>query len=333
MTKIALTLACAEYDRIASLALGDIQPDGIDLTMLRLPVEEIFWRMLRYREFDVSEMSLSSYLMARSRSDDLLAIPVFPSRAFRHGCIFIHAHSGIHQAADLAGKRVGVPEYQMTAPLWQRALLQHDYGVHPRSITWLQGGLEQPGRDEKLQLTLPEEIDIRPISLQQTLSQMLLTGEIDALLTARIPSSFNLKTGGKQPIVQRLFPHYKQVEQDYFRRTGIFPIMHVIVIKKRILDEHPWVARNLFKAFVQAKDLLSQQMQETAALRLMLPWLNAELEATRDLMGNDFWPYGIEANRVTLNAAARYSHEQGLTPRQLTVEELFAPGMQEEYRI
>ena len=344
MTKIRLTLACSEYDRTAALISGDIEPEGISLNYLRLPVEEIFWRMIKHQEFDVSEMSFSSYMIHRSRADDFMAIPVFPSRFFRHSCIFINARAGIERPEDLVGKRVGVPEYQMTASLWQRALLQHEYGVHPSALRWFQGGLEEPGRVEKQTINLPTEIDIQPIGPTQTLSQMLKDGEIDALLSAHAPSSFYdndinamssntpLISGGNGQ-VRRLFPNYKEVEQAYFKKTGIFPIMHVIVLRKDVLEKHPWAARSFYKAFSLAKDQLFKQMADTVVLRLSLPWLFAELEETVRLMGSDFWPYGVEANIKTLEAATLYSHEQGLTPHKLDVEELFVPGTIDEFKI
>jgi 4,5-dihydroxyphthalate decarboxylase len=329
MAKIQLTLACGDYDRTSALALGDVEPEGIELNYLRLSAEEIFWRMLRHQEFDVAEMSLSSYLIHRSRNDDFTAIPVFPSRCFRHSCIFIHSGSGIKHPQDLIGKRVGVPEYQMTAPLWQRALLQHDYGVHPSTIQWFQGGLEQPGREEKERLNLPPNIVIQSLRADQTLSHMLEVGEIDALLSARIPSSFI----HNPEAVQRLFPAFKQIEQEYFHKTGIFPVMHVIVLRKEIIAKYPWAGGSLYKAFCQAKDQLFEQMAQTSALRLSLPWLIAEVEETQRLMRTDFWPYGIAANRKTLEAATLYSYEQGLTPRQLTVEELFLSSTLDAFRI
>jgi 4,5-dihydroxyphthalate decarboxylase len=329
MTSIQLTLACGEYDRTNALALHDIEPEGINLNYLRLPVEETFWRMLRHKEFDVAEMSLSSYLIHRSRNDDFIALPVFPSRCFRHSCIFINASSGIERPEDLRGKRVGVPEYQMTAPLWQRALLQHDYGVHPSTIHWFQGGLEQPGREEKEQLHLPSDIAIQAIKPEQTLSHMLEHGEVDALLSARIPSTFSSAHG----LVRRLFPDFKKTEQEYFSKSGIFPIMHVIALRKDIVEKYPWVGGTLFKAFCLAKDRLFEQMRQTAALYVSLPWLIAEIEETQRLMGTDFWPYGVEPNRTTLEAAVQYSFEQGLIARKMIVEELFLPSTFDAFKI
>jgi 4,5-dihydroxyphthalate decarboxylase len=324
---LPLTLACGEYDRTIALALGDVRPNGIDLTYLRLPVEETFWRMTRHHEFDAAEMSMSSYLLRRSRGDDaVIAIPVFTSRFFRHSCLFVHADSGIERPEDLKGKRIGVPEYQMTAAVWIRGFLDDDYGVKPTDLTWYRGGLEQPGRVEKLTIDIPD-LDLRSIGEDQTLSAMLAAGELDALMGARAPSSFD----GVR--VKRIFPDFRTVEADYFRRTGIFPIMHTVVIRRDLLDRQPWVARSLYDAFSAAKDHAMAQIGNSVALHATLPWLIAEVEETRALLGDDFWPYGVEPNRETLEALARYSHEQGLAARRVPIEELFAPSTLDEYRI
>ena len=326
MNKLNLTLACWDYDRTKALMDGTVQVNGINLIALNQEVEETFWRMLQYQEFDVSEMSLSSYLMNLSRGNtDLVAIPVFPSRFFRHSCIFINKNSGIQQASDLKGKRIGVPEYQMTAALWIRGILHHEYGVAPSDVKWLNGGLEQTGRAEKLKLELPDNISIQPIKSDQTLNQMLEEGELDAIVSARAPSSF--LNGSSN--VGRLFPNYKEVEKDYYSRTGIFPIMHLVVIKKKILDEYPWVARNLYDAFLEAKRKCLEGLKQTAALRASVPWLVSEVEETIELMGGDFWPYGIENNRATLEAALQYSYEQGLSKKLLTISDIFASTTQD----
>jgi 4,5-dihydroxyphthalate decarboxylase len=324
---ISLTLACGAYDRTLPLALGDVRPAGIDLTYLRMPVEEIFWRMNRHLEFDASELSMSSYLLRRSRGDDrLLAIPVFTSRMFRHSCVFINASAGIRRPEDLRGKRVGLPEYQLTAAVWQRGFLQDDYGVTPTEVRWLQGGLEQPGRVEKLAIDIPG-LDITPIGATDTLSDLLARGDIDALIGPRTPSTFD----GQR--VVRLFPDYQAVEADYFRRTRIFPIMHAIVIRKDVLDRYPWVARSLFDAFSEAKDRTLRSFDDTSALRASLPWLTAAVEQARALLGHDFWPYGLEDNRLALEALVRYSHEQGLAAHPLPVDQLFVPSTLDEFRI
>jgi len=293
-------------------------------------VEETFFRMLRNREFDIAEMSLSSYTVSLFREHaPFIAIPVFPSRYFRHSCIYINRDSAIREPKDLIGKRVGNPEYQMTAPVWIRGILSDEYGVPAPSVTYLTGGEEEPGRSEKLALSLPPEIRVQPIAPTQTLSRALETGEIDALYTARMPSSYRGGSGR----VTRLFEDYHTVEQAYYRKTRIFPIMHTIAIRREIYEQNRWVAQSLFKAFSQAQQAVYRDFQETAALRFMLPWLHRHVEETQQLMGTDFWPYGLQPNLPTLNTFLRYHHEQGLSRRQLTPEELFAPETFESFKI
>lgn len=330
MSKLQLSLACRNYDRTSALLEGRIQVDGIDLTWLNLPVEETFFRMLRNREFDVSEMSLSSYTLSLFQEDPpFIAIPVFPSRFFRHSSIYVHAGSGIHEPKDLIGKKIGNPEYQMTAPVWIRGTMSDEYGVPVNSATYLSGGEEQPGREEKIALSLPAEIRAEAIPRTRTLSTMIESGEIDALYTARAPSTYRGGNGN----VRRLFPGYRAVEQDYYRKTGIFPIMHVIAIRRAIYEKHPWVAQSLFKAFLAAQKEAYEALHETAALRIMLPWAVQETEETEQLMGTDYWPYGLEPNVKVLNTFLRYSFEQGLSRHQLTARELFAPETLESFRI
>lgn len=330
MGRLLLTLACPPYDRVRALQDGSVTPEGIDLNFLPMVVEEVFWRQLRHGEFDVSECSLSSYVMARSQGDDrFIAIPVFTSRFFRHGCIFVNTTKGITNPRDLKGKIVGVPEYQMTAAVWVRGFLQDDYGIYPHDIKWRSGGLENPGRADKISMSLPSEIHHEPIPTSKTLSYMLENGEIDALITARSPSCF---VNGS-PNVARLFPNYREVEEDYYRRTNIFPIMHTIVIKREIYEAHPWVAMSLYKAFCQAKQVATRDYNNSAALYVTLPWLTYEVERTRAIMGDDWWPYGIEPNRKTLETFLRYHYEQGLSVRRMTIEELFAPETMDEFKI
>ncbi|GAB7389162.1 ABC transporter substrate-binding protein [Bacillaceae bacterium] len=330
MSKLKLSFACWDYDRIRALTDGTVQPKGIELNWLNMPVEETFWRMMRHQEFDVSELSLSSYLIARDRGyPKFTAIPVFMSRFFRHSGIYINVHSGIKEPADLRGKRVGIPEYQLTACLWIRGYLHHDYGVPASDILWFTGGQEKPGRIEKVRLDLPPEIKIESIGPDKTLNEMLDSGELDAFIGPRAPSCFL----NGSPNVRRLFPNYVEVEKDYYRRTGIFPIMHVVAIKDEILEQHPWVAANLYQAFVEAKNKVYEGFNQTAALKVTLPWLVNEIERTKELMGEDFWPYGLEKNRKTLEAAVQYSYEQGLIKRKLAVEDLFAKSTLEEYTI
>ena len=330
MSKLRLTMACWNYDRTRALMDGSVRPDGIDLTYLNLPVEETFFRMLRHREFDVAEMSLSSYTVSMFREPrPFVAIPIFPSRFFRHNSIYINASAGIREPKDLVGKRIGTPEFQMTAPVWIRGILSDHYGVPVDSVTYWTGGEEEPGRDEKIKLDLPSTIRVQPIGPTQTLAAMLASGEIDALHTARMPSTF---AGGRGKVT-RLFPNFREVEQQYFRDTGIFPIMHAIVIRRDVYEQNRWIAQSLFKAFVEAQRQTYDDLYVTAALKAMLPWLTDHVEETRALMGDDYWSYGFARNRPTLATFLRYHHEQGLSKRLLTPEELFAPEAMESFRI
>jgi 4,5-dihydroxyphthalate decarboxylase len=327
---LPLTLACWRYDRTRAIFDGRVRPDGIDLTCLDLPVEETFFRMLRHHEFDVAEMSLSSYVVSCFAADPpFIAIPVFPSRFFRHSCIYVNAAAGIARPQDLAGRTVGTPEYQMTAPVWIRGILADDHGVPVDGVMYATGGLEEPGRPEKLALDLPPSIRIRRIGPDQTLSAMLAAGEIDALYTARAPSSFTAGDGR----VRRLFEDFAAVERDYFRRTGTFPIMHTVVIRRDVYQRRRWIAQSLTKAFVEAQRRAYDDLAQTAALAVMLPWLVAHLEETRREMGRDFWPYGFAPNAGTLATFLRYSHEQGLSPRRLAPEDLFAPETLDSFKI
>jgi 4,5-dihydroxyphthalate decarboxylase len=330
MKTLGLTLACWDYDRTRALMDGTVRPEGIDLNYLALPVEETFFRMLRHREFDCSEMSLSSYTASLgSENPPFIAIPVFPSRFFRHSCIFVSAKSGIRKPEDLKGKRVGVPEYQMTAPVWIRGILADDYGVKVTDVEHFSGGEEEPGRDEKLKIDLPSTIELSPIPAGKTLSRMLADGELDALLTARAPSTFHTQPDA----VKRLFPDYVDQEKAYYRRTKIFPIMHTVVIRREVYAANPWVAQSLAKAFGSAKARAYASYDQTAALPAMVPWLTAHIEEAKREMGADWWPYGVAANRQVLETFLRYHHEQGLSKRRLAPEELFAKETLESFKI
>jgi 4,5-dihydroxyphthalate decarboxylase len=323
-------MACWNYDRTRALVDGRVRPEGVELNYLALPVEETFFRMLRHREFDVAEMSLSSYVVSLSRPEHpFVAIPVFPSRFFRHSCIFVNAASDIREPKDLVGKKVGTPEYQMTAAVWIRGILSDDYGVATNSVTYYTGGEEQPGRPEKLALDLPSDIRVIRIGPDQTLSSMLASGDIDALYTARTPTTFQSGNGR----VKRLFEEFQSVERDYFRRTRIFPIMHTVVIRREVYERNPWIAQSLTKAFCAAQRETYEDLSQTAALKTMLPWLTAHVEETRREMGADFWPYGFQENRHTLATFLRYAYEQGLSKQVLEPERLFAPATLESFRI
>ena len=332
MAKLKLTLGCWNYDRTRALLEGRVQPDGIELNYLNMPVEETFFRMLRHREFDVAEMSLSSYTVSLFKEQrNFIAIPVFPSRFFRHSCVYVNAKSGIREPKDLIGRKIGNPEYQMTAPVWIRGILQDEYGVGVDTQTYYQGGEEEPIlRPEKLKLELPPNIKVAPIAAGKTLAGMLREGEIDALYTARMPSSYQ---AGKVDPVRRLFEDYMEVEQAYYRKTKIFPIMHTVAIRREIYEQYPWVAMNLYKAFAEAQRECYEDLYVTAALKTSLPWLTKHVEDARALMGDDFWPYGFARNRETLATFLRYHHEQGLSKRRLEPEALFAPETLESFVI
>ena len=322
MNKLNLSVATAPYDRVQALMNGSVVPEGINLNFLPMEVEEIFWRQMKHAEFDVSELSFSSYTLLKSKGDErFIAIPVFPSRFFRHSCIYVNNKKGIKKPEDLKGKIVGLPEWQLTAMVWQRGLLTEEYGVHLQDISWRRGGLETPGRVEKVSVRLPEGVHLESIGANQTLSNMLDTGEINAILSNRIPSCFI----NGSPNVARLFPNFREVEEDYFKRTGIFPIMHIIVIRRELYEANRWIAMSLYKAFCRAKDAVTSRFDIASALYMTLPFMIDEVERTRLTMGHDFWSYGIEPNRKTLETFFRIHHEQGLSDNLMTIEDVFAP--------
>jgi 4,5-dihydroxyphthalate decarboxylase len=320
---LRLSLACGDYDRTRPLVDGRVRPLGLDLTCLPMTIEEIFFRMARFREFDAAEMSLGSFLVSLSAGEEapFVAIPVFPSRSFRHSGIYVHAGSGIERPEQLVGRTVGVAEYQLTANVWIRGILAEHHGVPVGSVRYRTGGLHEPGRPEKLAVSLPADVDVAPIGPGRTLSDMLASGEIDALYTPRTPRSF----AEGHPGVARLFPDFRAVESAYFRRTGIFPIMHVVVIRADVYRRDRWVARSLMEAFAEARRIALTGLDETASLRYMLPWLPDDVASVRAVLGDDYWTYGLDGNETALAAIARYAFEQGLTPRPYAPRELFVP--------
>ncbi len=286
--------------------------------------------MLRYQEFDACELSMGSYLVDVDRgAGRFIAIPVFPSRAFRHSSIFINTDSGIREPKDLTGKRVGVPEYQMTMAVWVRGILQHHYGVSPEKMKWFTGGQEEPGRVDKVQHDYPPGIDIRSIGAEQTLSSMLESGQLDAMMSTYLPLPFMRHS----PKVRRLFPNFRDVEKEYYRQTRIFPIMHTVVLREEVYRKNPWVAQSLYKAFCDAKTRCQESMYEFSALKYMLAWSIAEMEEEREIFGEDLWPYGLEANRHVLETLVQYAHEHGLIKNRLDLKSLFAPNTLEDFKI
>ncbi len=329
MSHLHLTLACEDYDRTRRLKDGIIKPEGIELNYLVMSVEEIFWRMMKYEEFDVSELSMGAFLTAAARGHrPFIAIPVFPSRTFRHRCLFVNSGAGIERPQDLRGKRMGVPEYSMTAAVWLRGLFQHEYSIAPEEIHWIQAGEENPGRKDRIDFEMPAGVRLDSIG-DRTLNQMIDSGEIDAMMSPRMPTCFLEGS----PRVRRLFANYKQAEMNYFRKTGLFPIMHVIVIKRSLYEAAPWVAQTLYKAFCEAKDLCMRELYDTNILRVSLPWTSAEYEETRDLMTADYWPYGLEPNRMNLETLHGYLYEQGLIQQKLNLDDLFARETLEAFKI
>ncbi|KQS60722.1 4,5-dihydroxyphthalate decarboxylase [Geodermatophilus sp. Leaf369] len=318
MTRPLFTLAVQAYDRFQPLFDGRVRVAGAQLNCLDLPVEETFHRMVAHQEFEVAELSLSTYVLTLSRGAPFVAIPVFPSRAFRHSAVYVPEGSPVTEPAELAGGVVGVPEYQITAAVWVRGILAEHHGLPVSAVHWKTGGLDAPGRVEKIALDLPADVDVSPIGPEQTLSRMLADGELDAVVSARNPST--LGAG-----VRRLFPDSPAVEAAYFARTGVFPVMHVLAMRRDVYQQHRWLAQELVKACEEAKRVGLAGIAETAALPYALPWLWAEVERTRTALGEDWWPYGLERNRTTLETFLRYSHEQGLAPRRYEPEELFAP--------
>jgi 4,5-dihydroxyphthalate decarboxylase len=328
MTSVALTLACGNYDRVWPLRDGRVRPEGIDLNVLTLEPEECFWRMLHDAEFDAAEMSLASYAIARAHGDDrFVGVPVFLSRSFRHSTLYLPPGSSVTEPEALRGKRIGVPEYQMTAAVWVRGLLADEYGIGAEDVVWRTGGLEQAGRPERQRLDLPAGITVDPVS--DTLSAALLAGEIDALAAPRVPSVFRDPANG----VRRLWPDYAEREADYHRRTGIFPIMHMLVLRADVHRAHPWIAVSLYKAFEQAKKLALHGLADAPALRYTMPFLLDALERQEELFGPDPWPYGLAANRPTLDTFAGYLRQQGLVDTPFDPAELFAPSTRELSRI
>lgn len=303
--------------------------EGIELTCLLHEVEEIFFRFTKFREWECSEMSFGKYCSLRARGDEtLIGLPVFPSRSFRHSGIFVRKDGPVDNPSALAGARIGVPEWTVTATIYQRALLQHEYGVDLADISWVQGGINEPGRIETLPVKLPVGIEVRP-ERGRTLDQMLLDGDLDAILAPHPPAAFEDRSGR----VVQLFSDCSATEQVYYMRTGIFPIMHMIVLRRDVHEQYPWAAANLVTAFTLAKDRSIARMRDSTAPRTPLPWGAVHARAAEAVFGSDLWPYGIESNRTTIEAFLAYGHEQGITETHLEPEDLFTPSVRECYRV
>jgi 4,5-dihydroxyphthalate decarboxylase len=325
-----ITIACWGYDRTKPLEDGRVKVEGCDVTFIDLEPEEMFHRALHFEEFDATELSFSNYLTLTARGTcPYVAIPVFPGRRFRHNGIYINKKSGIREPKDLKGRIVGSPEYQVTASVWIRGILEDEYGVKPSDVRWRAGGLWEPNRTEKVTFAPPKAVELRRIGPDQTLSAMLETGEIDALIGPRAPSGFYKG----HPDIARLFPDYMTVEKDYFRRTGIFPIMHLLAVHKRKVAELPWLPASLFKAFEKAKNMAIERLLEENEPMVTYPWIDGVVAEAQAIMGKDYWPYGLEENRKTVETFLRYHYDQGLAERKLGIDEIFVPSTMVRSRI
>jgi 4,5-dihydroxyphthalate decarboxylase len=330
MVEVPITIACGNYDRTRALMDGRVKVEGCAVTYLPLYPEEIFFRAFRYQEFDVCELSFSSHIRTLAAGTSAYAgIPAFVSRMFRHSGIYVRADSGIEVPADLRGKRIGVPEYQITAVVWMRGMLQHEYNVAPAEIHWRSGGQEEPGRDERTPLKPIPGLDLEPIGRNETLVGLLRDRELDALFTARAPSSF-LRG---EPHIRRLFGDTRAAEQAYYKRTRLFPLMHLVGIRRDLVEKHPWLPTSVYKAFCEAKALAMTDLLDVNALTVTLPWLIPEAEATMAIMGKDFWAYGVHENMREITTLTQYAQEQGLIDRRVALEELFHSSMFEISRV
>jgi 4,5-dihydroxyphthalate decarboxylase len=321
MSDLPITMASGDYDRARALKDGSVRVAGCTVTYVNVEPNELFKRNLKNQEFDVSEMSFSTYIVQRDRGNAAYtAIPVFLSRAFRHSAIFVRADREIRSPVDLKGKRVGTAEYFTTMLVWMRGLLADEYGVKPSDLAWRLGGQEQPARDPP---AIPPVTDVKveAIPAGKTLASMLAGGEIDALFSARPPSCFMRDA----PDVVRLFPDYRAAEQAYYKKTGLYPLMHVVGIRNSLLAKDPWLPAAVFKAYCEAKQRALADLEKLSAFAVTLPWAEAEYRATQAVLGPDIWPYGIAANRKAIATLCRYLHEQGFTRRPTEVEALFAP--------
>ncbi len=328
MAKLNLSLAVGPYDRTRALIDGSVQIDGVNVVPMTLSPEEIFFRAFRHAEFDICELSLSSFTVKTAQgASHYVGVPAFVSRMFRHTSIYVRTDR-IRKPEDLKGRKVGLPEYQLTANVWARAILQDDHGVKPSDISWVRGGIEDAGRPEKITVKLPADVRLEDAPAGKSISTLLKEGAIDGFMAPRPPA---VPKG--TPNIGWLFADPVAAAKDYFKRTGIFPIMHLVGVKRDLAEQHPWLPGAVFKAFDQAKAAALAQLCDTSATKVTLPFVEERLSEARALMGEDFWSYGLEPNRKTLETFLRHHNAQGLSPRLLKPEELFHPGTLESFKL
>jgi 4,5-dihydroxyphthalate decarboxylase len=317
--RINLTIATSDYDHFRDFRLGTVQAEGIDATWLNMDIHEVFARFTANREWHVSELSFAKFVAQVTRPDpDIIGLPVYASRMFRFSSLYVNKKSGIKKPEDLRGKRIGLPEWAQTAAVYTRGWLQHEIGIPLTEIDWYQGGSEQAGRTEKVELTLPPGLRLTPVP-DKNLSSMIANHELDCIMVARAPSVYRRK----HPDIERLFPDYQTVEEEYFTRTKVYPIMHIIAMRRDMLAANPWIARNLYNAFEQSKQNSLERLLEIAVSRYPLPWLTDFAEKMAEKFGGDFFPFGIEENRPTLELFLQYAYEQGIAHRLVKPEDIF----------
>lgn len=327
MTKLSVSVACAGYDRTWPLITQRVPIEGCDANYFVLDPAEAFIRAYRSQDFDITELSASSHILTTARGDaPYVAVPAFVSRVFRHSSFYIRTDRGIRSAADLRGKTVGVPEYQMTAGLWARGLLSDEFGVTAQQVHWRRGGVDHPGGAERTGIDLPPDIDLQSIRDGATLSGMLVDGELDAIIATSAPAAFVKRS----PHIGRLWPDFRAAEEDYFKRTKLFPIMHLIGIRRTLVERHPWLGPSVLKAFTRAKAIALGELEDSGISRASLPWLASDVARSQQVIGRDMWPYGYSANREEIGCMLRWSVEQGLSHRLVKAEELFAPGTMQD---
>ncbi len=321
MSDLPLTLSMCIYDRTRPLLDKRVRPQGIDLRMLTPSIEECIIGMLRHQRWDAAEMSLSAALIALERGDPAFTIlPIFPSRCFRHSAVFVNASSGIDQPSDLKGKRVAVPAYaRLAAAVWVRGTLEDDWGVAPSDVTWVVPEPLPVGSADNIPVNLPANVKVEEVAPDPWIDHRLAEGEVDALVTARLPRAFV----ARDPRVRRLFNDHRRIEADYFERTGIFPPMHALVVRRELYEAEPWIGPSLFEAFVAAKRQGLADAYEIDVSRYSLGWWVSYWEEERSLLGEDPWTYGVVPNRHTIETFVDYCHRQGLLKRRLPLEEVF----------